>query len=87
MHGPGVIKYAWQDGSSNAVFNAATSGNYFVNVTDEFGCSQQRNIHATVQNCSECKLYMPSAFTPNNDGKNDIFRPLNNCGNITFEAL
>ena len=28
---------------------------------------------------------MPSAFTPNNDGKNDILRPLNKCGNIVFE--
>lgn len=36
--GPGYAAYQWQDGSSNATYNATLVGLYHVTVTDNFGC-------------------------------------------------
>jgi gliding motility-associated-like protein len=44
-------------------------------VTDSFGC--QNTVQKQVQIYSSCYLDVPSAFTPNGDGKNDVFGVLN----------
>ena len=66
----GAEQYLWQDGSINAVFNATTSGTYSVQVTDVNGCTQKKSVQVRVENCDDCKVYFPNAFTPNNDGLN-----------------
>lgn len=39
-----------------------------------------------VEDCSEsCHFYIPSAFTPNNDGKNDAFRSYSECDPLEYE--
>ncbi len=45
-----------------------------LNVTDPFGCAAKSSVHFTTDGC--CRVTMPTAFTPNNDGKNDVFRPI-----------
>ncbi len=47
---------------------------YSVHVTSEFGCDGYDTIRVWVVN--QAAFYMPSAFTPNGDGRNDIFRPI-----------
>ena len=44
---------------------------YFLTVTTEEGCSVQS--HVTVQVEKPRHVFVPNAFTPNNDGNNDIF--------------
>lgn len=46
---------------------------YMVTATTAAGCKGEATVRITVFEGPE--IYVPSAFTPNNDGKNDVFRP------------
>ncbi len=50
------------------------SGYYYLTVTDEFGCSRNDSVFIFVEDvfCNEDYVFVPNAFSPNNDSKNDI---------------
>lgn len=60
----------WQDGSSAPSFTVVKDGIYFLTATDECG-SYTDSVTITT---GICDIMMPSAFTPNSDGLNDVFR-------------
>ena len=64
--------YQWQDGSTDSVFIVTKPGQYRVEVSFD-GCTAADSI--LVNDCPS-KLWFPTAFTPNGDGLNDIFRPV-----------
>lgn len=45
---------------------------YQLKVTNTFGCSGTDSLHIKTL-CSASKIFIPSGFTPNDDGKNDVF--------------
>jgi len=60
----------WQDGSRESSFNVSTPGTYKLTVTNDCGSySDEKIVEGTV-----CGFFVPTAFTPNRDGKNDLFR-------------
>lgn len=65
--------YNWDNGKSNDPFYTANNpGLHFVTVQNEFGCSSKDSI-LLIDVCPP-KLYVASAFTPNGDGLNDLFK-------------
>tara|TARA_Y100000593_G_C4322928_1_gene344898 strand:- start:9622 stop:12618 length:2997 start_codon:yes stop_codon:yes gene_type:complete len=73
----GDFSYAWypinQQGSTVEV-TPDKNTTYWVTITDSLGCSYRKNItiYAIDVICEEPYIYIPNAFTPNGDGKNDV---------------
>lgn len=67
--------YLWQDGSINPYFDADKEGTYSLTATKGY-CIETDTAIVREEYCDACLLAIPTAFTPNHDGKNDIFRPL-----------
>lgn len=67
-------------------------GTYQVQAIVNFDCGID-TLFKTIQivNCDsmaqDCKVYIPSGFTPNGDGLNDHFAPIINCTTEVFECL
>ena len=44
LGGSGVYEFLWSDGSTSEDLTGITSGDYFVTITDDFGCSQTSGV-------------------------------------------
>lgn len=66
--------YLWNTGSTENYIITALEGLYNVQITDEYGCTDTDSITITVDpNALPNFLYIPNAFTPNDDTVNDWF--------------
>ena len=76
---PGVpdARYHWQDNSTDSVYYVLSSGIYAVTITTNCGINtSQKNV---VIYPNDCMLSIPTGFSPNGDGKNDVFRAVSYC--------
>jgi len=69
------VYYQWQDGSMFSVLLVEERGNYHVAVEHE--CDIIRD-SIFVDKCN-CSVYVPNAFTPNDDKINEQFRVYSDC--------
>ncbi len=72
------VTYNWR-GLNDSVINISNSGNYFITASDSLGCKNNYTVHVSSQACSLCDVHLPSAFTPNGDGLNDVFKGRSIC--------
>lgn len=66
--------YQWQDRSSQPTLTVNEPGTYSVEVTIG-NCTSSFSVNLITGDC-EAVLEMPNAFTPNQDGTNDLFVPI-----------
>lgn len=64
------VSYLWQDGSTDSIYQARYPGLYELMVSNRCGTASD----AIRLQTAVCDIYVPNAFTPNQDGKNDNFR-------------
>jgi gliding motility-associated-like protein len=75
------VSYLWQpsvflntSSGSITIFNGTTEQLYTIEITSAAGCVTIDT--QLVKTVKSVELYVPTAFTPNNDGKNDYLRPI-----------
>lgn len=73
--------YSWQDGSTDSLFSPEITGLYYATAINQCGISAD-SIFLTFNICN-CLVYIPNAFTPNRDNKNEIFNYQANCTDFT----
>ncbi|MGC4056757.1 MAG: gliding motility-associated C-terminal domain-containing protein [Chitinophagaceae bacterium] len=78
-YGQDVVKYRWEPADSlscancpNPVFNSSKDMTYIIYASNTQGCTGHDTMIVRVF-CDGANITMPNAFTPNNDGNNDIF--------------
>lgn len=100
-----VVRWQWTPADYLSCTNCASPVSvplapveYTVTVFTQYGCTVSDKVKLDVL-CKDGNIYIPTAFTPNNDGKNDLFRIegqgvtkiislriFNRWGEIIFEA-
>lgn len=67
--------YLWNDGSTSPAITVSQPGQYWLQVKNNDGCTTADSIFILAKDCRK-GFFMPGAFTPNKDGKNDVLKPL-----------
>lgn len=83
--------YLWQDNSLDSIMMVSSSNNYWVQVTNNCGTSSD-TIEVLFMDCDTLSsdtawLEMPNVFTPNRDGSNDLFIPVQYNGIVSAKIV
>lgn len=76
-------QYRWYDGNTSKIRTFNDSGSYSVQVTNLCGTAQIT--YDLKPEVCDCPVFMPNAFTPNNDGLNEYFGPTTACDFVSFK--
>jgi gliding motility-associated-like protein len=79
----GNATFTWSNGGSSPSTTVTEPGLYFVTATDaNSGCTASAS--TTVSLVVDHNIFVPNAFSPNNDGANDFFPIYGNLNNISY---
>jgi gliding motility-associated-like protein len=95
--GGNANSYLWNTGETTPNINATKEGSYVVTLSNGKHCVSTDSMY--IKNyCEPTYFNIPNAFTPNNDGKNEVFQPVgegvykfkmrifNRWGELIFES-
>ncbi len=69
--GSDATQYNWSDGQSGQFMTVRKDGEYRVELVSDFGCTSNDTVIVS-EDCPS-SIFAPNAFTPNEDGVNDVF--------------
>jgi large repetitive protein len=75
-NGTAPYTYFWSNPGRDTTTTADSlaAGKYYVQITDSLGCKISDTAYINATNC--CTIFMPNAFSPNADNKNDVYFPI-----------
>lgn len=73
--------FLWSTGSTNPSIEINSPGKYWVRVTNAFGCVASDTLQS---NFDDCESFIPSAFSPNGDGLNELFGLTNGLNSTIY---
>lgn len=71
------VSYLWNTNEQVCCIQPRQTGTYQLTIMNECGTSSD-TAFVEIFPCDEC-VFVPTAFTPNGDGKNDLFLPIMKC--------
>lgn len=74
---------SWSDGSVQSTLHITDPGIFYAMLTNKCGIAYD----TIIVKYESCDIWFPSAFTPNNDGRNDIARLCGNLEKVTRYTL
>ena len=76
----------WSNGSVYPSISVTKEGVYWVR-TENKSCGEQIDSVKVVFRACDCEMLIPNSFTPNEDGKNDLFFPALQCDYSIFNMV
>jgi gliding motility-associated-like protein len=68
--------YSWSNGSSSNMISVKETGSYYLIARNQNGCIGKDTVVVIQKQDCPNTIYFISAFTPNKDGRNDLFKPV-----------
>lgn len=78
-------KYNWSNGLTDSGIPIYESGQYILTL-EKNGCIESDTINISVVQCDNC-FHIANAFSPNADGKNDLFNPMLDCPILHYSFM
>ena len=68
--------YLWNNQSTGPTYPVTRAGLYWLQAKDENNCITVDSVFIQTKACPLRGIYVPNAFSPNNDQVNDLFKPI-----------